>query len=106
MDLFDGVGCVIQVLPLLRTVVCWRTRHCGFLLAPAPDLGNSALSLAPCVRRDVHWADLQVGWTLLEWEGHVNWTEGMSGNAGLQITKVPETTISIKPPRFAAILAR
>ncbi len=39
------------------------------ILAPAPILGKSAVSLAPCVRRDVHGAELQVGRTVWVWGG-------------------------------------
>jgi hypothetical protein len=38
----------------------------GFFLAPAPVLGESAVSLAPYLRRDVREAVLQVGRTLAE----------------------------------------
>lgn len=41
-------------------------RRAGSCLAPAPDLGKFAVSLAPCVRCDVRLADMQVGRTVFE----------------------------------------
>ncbi len=50
-------GCVRQVFPFS---LCADCPLCGFLSCASSFSGDCAFSLAPCVRCDVLWADLQV----------------------------------------------
>jgi hypothetical protein len=55
--------------PFLRTVVMLTYPSLQVLSCASSCSGDSALSLAPCMRCDVRWAVLQVGRTVLDFDG-------------------------------------
>ena len=70
-----SVNLAIKCFPFAEQVVLLAMlpgRVRDSILAPASCSGDSAVSLSPCMRCDVRWADLQVGELYVSWSGSVN----------------------------------